>query len=840
MFKLNAVSLAAAAMAAAVAMPALAQDQQLERVVVTGSAIKRIDGEAPAPVEVVTREDIRRTGATTVNELIRTMSTIDIFDQGELSSNSPGGSGTGAIGMRGLGDTQTLVLVNGRRVPVNPLADASGAGAAFDINQLPVSAIERVEVLKDGGSAIYGSDAVAGVVNFILRKDFQGVEAKTSFGQASRGDATEKQAGIAAGFGDLVKDRYNLLLALDVLKRDPIYRKDRDISKSMDFRRFGPIPGMNLDGRSRYSPYGNILNADGVPTGETVKPCPADLQNGGCRYDPNASLLTAYNGADRVSGLVAGTFQITDDIQAFARYMGSSSKDHFEAHPVPDLFLLPDGRRYMGRFMQGGPRITDRKNKFNNLELGVEGTSFNLDWKVGLSHGVAKTTNNDSGYYDAEKWDKATGSGQLDATSDKNDAALVESLKVKPTRTGKAELTTVDAQIGGDWFKLPGGVVRYATGVSAWKEKLVDAPDQMQLDGMVVGSIQQSGIDRSRNAHALFGELQLPITKSIEAQAALRYDDYGSASRSSPKVGIRWKLLPQLMVRGSYSESFKMPTLKQLYGNPGEGAANLTAEQCVKVGLTAPCEGASYKSVTGGNDELKPETAKSYNLGVVFEQGALSTSLDYWRIDKDQNIEALELDDAIARGFFKRDSKGELRIFQNLQNYAQSNNSGIDVDARYKLSTAWFGKLSARGSATYYLHQRKREDAGGVWSEYNGTYRYARWRTAFSLSSELGPWTTTAMVRTTSGFWDTDTPLKNFGELKSLRRVASHTETDLNVAYNGYKDLTIGFAVKNLFDRMPPFSVTNATNNSYSQQGFAELYNSRGRYFQISAQYRFR
>ena len=172
MFKLNAVSLAAAAMAAAVAMPALAQDQQLERVVVTGSAIKRIDGEAPAPVEVVTREDIRRTGATTVNELIRTMSTIDIFDQGELSSNSPGGSGTGAIGMRGLGDTQTLVLVNGRRVPVNPLADASGAGAAFDINQLPVSAIERVEVLKDGGSAIYGSDAVAGVVNFVLNDEF--------------------------------------------------------------------------------------------------------------------------------------------------------------------------------------------------------------------------------------------------------------------------------------------------------------------------------------------------------------------------------------------------------------------------------------------------------------------------------------------------------------------------------------------------------------------------------------------------------------------------------------------------------------------------------------------
>ncbi|WP_349741448.1 TonB-dependent receptor [Roseateles cavernae] len=842
MFKLNAVSLAVAAALSAAALPAVSQqnDTKLERVVVTGSAIKRIDGEAPAPVEVVSREDIRRTGATTVNELIRTLSTVDVFDQGELSSNSPGGSGTGSVGMRGLGDTQTLVLVNGRRVPVNPLADASGAGAAFDINQLPLGAIERVEILKDGGSAIYGSDAVAGVVNFILRKDFQGVELKTGWGQSSRGDATEKQAGVAAGFGDLFKDRFNVLVALDVLKRDPIYRKDRDISKSMDFRRFGPIGSLNLDGRSSFSPYGNILNDDFAPTGETVKPCPTELVNGTCRYDPNASLLTAYNGADRVSGLIAGTVQLTDDIQAYARYMGSRSEDHFEAHPVPDYFLLPDGRYYMGRFMQGGPRITDRKNTFNNIDLGVEGTTAKLDWKLGLSHGVAKTTNRDSGYYDRAKWDDATGSGKLDATSNQNDQALVDSLKVTPVRKGTAELTALDAQVGGDWFKLPGGIVRYAAGFSAWQEKLVDAPDAQQLAGTVVGSIQQSGINRSRDAHAVFGELQLPITKTLEAQAALRYDDYGSASRSSPKFGVRWQLLPQVLIRSSYSQSFKMPTLKQLHGNPGEGAANLTAEQCVKVGMTAPCALAPYKSVTGGNADLKPETAKSYNFGAVFEQGALSTSVDYWRIDKDQNIEELDLNQAIDRGLFQRDGKGELRIFQNLQNYAQSNYSGVDVDARYKLSTAMFGKLSAKASATYYLHQRRREKAGDAWEESNGTYATPRWRTAFSLTSELGPWTTTAMVRTTSGFWDTDRHYDEFKQLAVLRKVSSHTEADLSLSYAGVKNLTLGFAIKNLFDKMPPFSVTNATDNTNSQQGFAELYTSRGRYFQLTAQYSFR
>ena len=145
------------------AVPAMAQqsEQKLERVEITGSAIKRVDAEGPVPVEVYTRKEIARTGATTVNELLRSIPSIDIFDQGELASNSPSASGTANIGMRGLDSSNVLVLLNGRRLPVNALYDSSGAGAAFDVNTIPLSAVERVEILKDGASAIYGADAVA-------------------------------------------------------------------------------------------------------------------------------------------------------------------------------------------------------------------------------------------------------------------------------------------------------------------------------------------------------------------------------------------------------------------------------------------------------------------------------------------------------------------------------------------------------------------------------------------------------------------------------------------------------------------------------------------------------
>ncbi len=225
------------------------------RIDVTGSNIPRTSIEGPAPVEVITKEQVQRTGATTLNELLSYIPTIDIYNQGEIASNSPSGSGTTTIRMRGLAETNTLVLLNGRRLPVNALYDASGAGGAVDINMIPVSAIERVEILKDGGSAIYGADAVAGVVNFITRKDYQGAEVSGRYGISSEGDAQEWGASGALGWGDYEKQGFNVMAAFDYFKRDPIYRKDREISSSVDFRRYGA-----RDGRSGFSPYGNYVD----------------------------------------------------------------------------------------------------------------------------------------------------------------------------------------------------------------------------------------------------------------------------------------------------------------------------------------------------------------------------------------------------------------------------------------------------------------------------------------------------------------------------------------------------------------------------------------------------
>ena len=401
----------AAAVAAAFPLAAWSQAQQLERVEITGSAIKRTDAEGPAPVEIITRKEIAKTGATSINELVRSIPSIDVFDQGELTSNSPAGSGTAQLGLRGLGSTNLLVLLNGRRLPVNALYDSSGAGAAFDVNLIPISAIERIEILKDGGSAIYGADAVSGVFNIITRLDYQGLEASLYYGNSSRNDGTEKRANLTGGFGELSKDRFNVMGSVDIFKRDPIYRKDRSLTNTVDGRSKG-----GTDARSTFAPTGNVVDPiTGANVGLPYRPCPPESldANNVCRYDFNQSILTSTNGADRISGLGIASFQLTPEIRLFAEVTYAKTKDTFESHPAPDYlpvpivdpaqipyaFDTPPSTIYIGgRFMQAGPRTTKRTSELINTVVGAEGTNYGLDWKANIGRGESKITNKDSNY----------------------------------------------------------------------------------------------------------------------------------------------------------------------------------------------------------------------------------------------------------------------------------------------------------------------------------------------------------------------------------------------------------------------------------------------------------
>ncbi|MGL4576013.1 MAG: TonB-dependent receptor plug domain-containing protein, partial [Burkholderiaceae bacterium] len=235
-----------------------APSQRLERVEVTGSSIKRIDAETALPVQVLNREDIQRTGAATVEQLLQTITAA--ASSGAIAANAASGATTGSIStvsLRGLTSIRTLVLINGRRISPYGLGFV-GDSVSVDVNSIPVSAIERVEVLKDGASAIYGSDAIAGVVNFVLRKDFQGAEATIEYGDSTQGGADLTRVTGTYGAGDLGKDRYNFMITGTYQKEGALFGRDRPFASS----------SVNLstlnDGASRNAFPANVITLDSL------------------------------------------------------------------------------------------------------------------------------------------------------------------------------------------------------------------------------------------------------------------------------------------------------------------------------------------------------------------------------------------------------------------------------------------------------------------------------------------------------------------------------------------------------------------------------------------------
>jgi iron complex outermembrane recepter protein len=833
---------------------ASAQQQQLQRVEITGSAIKRVQTEGPAPVETYSRRDIERTGATTVTELVKNIASLDIDDQGDLTGNSPSGSGTTNLQIRGLSERNVLILLNGRRLPVNALHDGSGAGAAVDVNTIPISAIERIEILKDGGSALYGADAVAGVINFITRKNYTGLEARVGYGQSSRGDAKETPAGLVFGVGDYDAQGFNVLAAVDVFKRDPIKRKDRDITSSADWTRYG---GPN--GRSTFHPSGNIVS--GPRAGQSVRPCPPgdfDPNAGLCLFDfSKGEILDSTNGADRISTMLIGNLKV-GSVRLFGELTYSQSKDLFLAQPAPGAISVDHDadpatadETWRVRFMQPGPRTTNRKSTMLQGVVGAEGSFGKFDWDVALGQGTSKVTNKDSNYVALDLFGQAiddfsaglpTG---IDPTSLTNPEALVNAIRLTPTRTGKSVLRFLNTKVTGQLMELPGGPLGFAVGFQQQRETLSDRPDAQQQAGNVFGSIAQSAVDASRTSSAIFGELSIPIIKSIEAQVAVRHDRYPDKNSTSPKFALKYQPSSMFMVRGSYAESFLAPSLKQLYGGQDQGAESVSGDAngphpvCLAFPtLAGNCVNFPYQEISGSNPNLKPETGKTYNLGIVFEPAPqVALSVDYWRITKKDEISTLSVESAVALGQIGISPNGEAQVFVTNNNVAAAIVQGVDTDLRLRFGDSPLGKITVRNATTYYLKNQRQFEPTDPFFEFNGTFLNPRWRNTLTVNFEKGPWSTTAAIRTTSRMKDSDQPA-GFSENINARRIHSYEEMDLSTQYTGIKSLTINAGIKNLFDRAPPFSREGAQ-NQYGSLGFPWIYSPRGRFVYGSINYKF-
>jgi outer membrane receptor protein involved in Fe transport len=656
-----------------------------ETIEVTGSNIKRVDAEGVLPVLVLKREDIENSGKSTVNELLQSLTVRSggSFNEATNAGNSFA-PGTASISLRGLGVNTTLVLLNGRRMA--NYGFAQNINEAFvDLNSIPVSAIERIEVLKDGASAIYGSDAIAGVINIILRRDFRGLETTVGFSGTQDGGAGEQRAAVTFGAGSLATDRFNFMATVDFYKRERLNATQRSFSRTAN--QTGNGPGAR-DVRSPTGSPGYWTGGAGNVNTPFVN-CPADrivpaaslgVGGGGnvCAFDfaPQNNLLPK---TERTGLFATGVFQVTPDWQAFADLSFNRNFTFREAASTPAAFSAaghpdrPAGSTFTTvayRFLEAGGRVNDLTTETTRAVLGLRGTAANWDIESALVWAKSQSTDKGRGYIIQERATEAFNGtlagfvGQRYRVVDPslNPPGMLAAIMIDPVRKGDSEMNSFDVKASRELFQMAGGPASVAVGFEHRREEVADTPDpRVALTNPARVTVSGSGgtaVAGSRSLNSAYAEFSIPFLKGWESQLAVRHDrysDFGSAT--TPKVGISWRPTSSILVRGSYAEGFRAPALAELYLGEStsfpvvQDAPRCAAYRAGPLGPNDPrtlavCGGATgngasaqVRSIFLGNPTLNPEKSKSMNFGLVFEpMKDLNLSLEYWQIDHKNRI----------------------------------------------------------------------------------------------------------------------------------------------------------------------------------------------------------
>jgi len=772
---------------AVASLPAAAQQQTLQRVEVTGSNIKRTDTETASPVQVLTREDIERTGKQTIQEVLRG---ITGDNSGSIPTSFTAGfaSGSSAISLRGLGVNSTLVLVNGRRMTTYGLAD-DGQRSFVDLNSIPLEAVERVEVLKDGASAIYGADAVGGVVNVILRKSYVGKSIGGSYGQSNRNDGQTTRAFGSIGFGDLNADKYNVFVTVEGSKQRHILSTDRGFIGEDDLRSLGffdtrvgaPRPWFGLRA-SIQTPFG-VATDPNTNVRTNLSPCTTEIHpvSNECLF--NSKIFTEVQPAvDRLNLFGRGTLQISPAMTAYGELglfytktrpigtVGAGSdggvfdpRDPLNPVLVHGLPTLPAAHpdNPFGQDVALGIRPTDfggrnddTDNTVTRLVLGLQGQAHNWDYDFGVGYIESRLKDINTGFMRASVLQAALDNGTYRINRPGLvDPAVLAAISPPLERKPKSSVSLIDFKATRELMDLPGGALGVALGAEYRMEKN-DTPPVPFTDVADIIGLGYSAFNAKRHVTAVFGELTAPVAKWAELSAALRSDQYSDFGNSTtPKLGVKLKPIDQLAIRGTYSEAFRAPGPAELGGTT--------------LGFT------SVGVLSFGNPNLQPEKAKSYSLGFIYEPiPGTSATLDFYEIKRRNEI--VQADPAAilgnapstgtplskipgnqANSFIYYDSQGDLSaVSGQYQNAASTKTNGVDIELRHKMNLGSAGKMTAQ---LFWTHVNKYERtlSDGTTFEYAGTHGpivlssgagTPKDKATLAITYETGPWSVTGTV----------------------------------------------------------------------------------------------
>ncbi len=683
-------SIVALACSAALITPTYAADvdesqaKEVERISVTGSRIKRLDLEGASPITIITADEIMNDGFKTVGDALRASNLNSFGSWGGGSNNGWGSQST--VALKGSSAFHTLVLLDGKRMAKSPVLN----GGASNLNTIPLSAVERIEVLSDGASAIYGTDAIAGVINIILKKDFEGIQFDAS---ATRPSSEGGDSNRLSFTGGLNSDMGQLVFTIEHYEVDTILQKDR--SYTSPFLNGNDSPDA-FQGWTNLSPTGRVLTQGAAggwvwshPFENTDKSC-ADVYGSDfvgvlndtdyagdtlCGYDYTQQAATSVS-QTRDNTLINYTYDIFEDVKFTARAYWAKNKTLDVSAPVPASISIPQGlpayttdegiqlreltadpnagMRF--RFDTAGNRVSEHHDSILDYLIGLEGSTDNFDWDVSVNYNKYNNYTWGTGYLLRGASTDLVGSWDDDANDgaggfvgwDPRDpnSPMPAGAAANYDKRMIAEYFNLNGGIAFSLFDLPGGEVQAYVG-AAYREESIDSKVAALAEaGKIAGGNGGSGGSGDRDVTAGYFELALPVLDDLEINLAGRYDNYSDFGGTfNPQISARYQILDSLGIRTSWGTGFRAPTLSDLYQGTTEGYGDITNSlACLSNGeeIESCNRVENAPTRTGGNRDLKPETSTTFNLGVAWNATEnIGITLDYWTLETEDLITTL-------------------------------------------------------------------------------------------------------------------------------------------------------------------------------------------------------
>lgn len=821
-------------------------------IVVTGTLFRRTDTETVSPVTTLSADAIQQRGLTTIADAVQSLAA---GNGGNIPQGFTGAfaSGSSAISLRGLTTNSTLTLFDGLRAAAYPLAD-DGQRSFVDLNTIPSAIVDQIQVLRDGASSTYGADAIAGVVNVILKKEIKGINGRAEAGITDRGDAANQRLQLTLGYGDLDEQGFNIYISGEYQHQESLFARDRGFPyntnnlSSIDAGggftgrngNFGAVPpsgtassgattavvrpanltrpGDVLSGVATgtgqfavLSPTGNCFAGQVTHSNSAGRYCEQDLVNDYTVIMPDqtrfgGTLHATANIGERAQAYLTATYYVSRVTIDNAPQSIRSNGNPFETRGISLPALLSNGQlNPQNPFAASGQaaliyyRFGDIESSLQNeaktfrIAGGVDGT-FGDGFGYSLSGTYMRTDLDQTrrGFLYVPALVAAVEDGTYNFVDPSQNSETIRNT-IAPTFTNRAssELWQLQATLTKDLAELPGGPLQLGGGAQIRYESIYDPTAVPNRDFITVNPFSAIG---DRYVTGAFFELNAPVFEQLEINASGRYDHYSIGfDRFSPKIGAKFTPIPQIAVRGTYSQGFRAPSIPEISGSvigftqyePGTGlSATDRAALLARYGNNSYITGTyGLGNNSTGNPDIKPEKSRSFTGGVVFQpQPWLSLTVDYYNIRKKDLILSAAgspadiasqylLDGTIPDGVTLTLNPADpanptLRPTPLSVNFLYSNGntlqtSGIDGQISASIPFGNGMKFSSALEGTYIINYDIDDGTGSGVQKFAGTLAsYAitsasgtpRWRANWQNTLETGPFTLTGTAYYVSGY----------------------------------------------------------------------------------------